>query len=262
MLTVVKIGGNALDDAALLAVVVDALAAMTGEVIVVHGGGVETERLANRLGVEQTVVDGRRVTDAATLDIAVMVYAGLLSKRLVAALQARGRNAIGLSGADGNVLRATMRPAGAIAYGFVGDVDAGGVDTRFLGALLDNGVMPVLCAITHDGQGTLLNSNADGIASVVAQAFAADRDVRMLYCFDRPGVLRDAADPDGVLHVLSYAAYQDMRDAGLVTRGMLPKLDAGFAALRAGAASVRLMDAARLADVAEGMHTGGTDLVL
>ena len=261
-LTVLKIGGSAFDDATLLASVLDAIAALHGDVIVVHGGGIGVQRLAERLGVPQTMRDGRRVTDAETLDLAVMVYAGLLSKRLVAGMQARGRNAIGLSGADGNCLPATRRPAAGVDYGFVGDIDRQSVDIRFLASLLDAGMTPALCAIVHDGKGALLNTNADTIASVLASAFAAERNVHAVFCFDRPGVLRNVNDAGSVLPVLSQTEYQTLRAEGAISAGMLPKLDAAFSALHAGVARMHLMRASALMAYATGADTGGTDLVL
>lgn len=260
-LMIVKIGGNVVDDAALLARTLDAFAALPGATILVHGGGVAAQRLAERLDVPQTMIAGRRVTGKETLDIAVMVYAGLISKQIVAALQARGQTAIGLSGADANCLAATKRAVGEIDYGFVGDVVASGVNTEFLGTLLSAGVTPVLCAITHDGRGELLNTNADSIASALAAAFSPLREVRALFCFDRAGVLHDAKNPDSVILELSESAYVQLRSDGAVSGGMIPKLDAAFAALRAGAAEVRIIHAAALAGLAAGVSAGGTTLV-
>ncbi len=260
-LTIVKIGGNVIDDESLLARTLDTLAGVDEDFILVHGGGIAAQRLAEKINVPQTMVHGRRITEKDTLDIAVMVYAGLISKRIVAEFQGRGRNAIGLSGADVNCMLAAKRPVGNIDFGFVGDVIPAGVNTRFLSMLLAEKITPVLCAITHDGNGVLLNTNADSIASVLAMAFAPLCKVRVLFCFDKPGVLLVATDPDSVISQLTECEYKRLCTKGSISGGMLPKLDGAFDMLRAGAASVRILHASALALSADDIM-GGTELVL
>ncbi len=245
-LTLLKIGGKVLDDAPALEGLLAAFAALEGPKILVHGGGNHADHWCRRLGIPPRMRQGRRITDEATLEVVTMVYAGLLNKRLVAALQAEGCPALGLSGADADVLRARKRPARPHDFGWAGDVV--GVGTQALAGFLGQGLTPVLCSITHDGQGQLLNTNADTIATEVAAALSARYAVRLLLCFDRPGVLSDPADPRSLLPTLSPAAYARLRAGGRVRDGMLPKLDNAFAALRRGVQEVLIGGPALLAD--------------
>ncbi len=235
-LTIFKIGGNVLDQPAALTAALDYFAALPPAAILVHGGGRRATELSGRLGIEARLVDGRRITDEATLETVTMVYAGLLNKQLVAALQARGRNAIGLSGADANVILAHKRRKGEIDYGFAGDIDV--VNAGALRALLDAGLTPVCCPITHDGRGQLLNTNADTIASKLATALAGQYAVSLRYCFERPGVLRDPADDGSVIGHLNAESYATYRADGTISAGMIPKLDNAFAALEHGVSAV------------------------
>ena len=191
-ITVVKIGGNVIDDPAVLKRFIADFAAMPGPKILVHGGGKVATRLAERLELKVQMVDGRRITDKGTLDVVTMVYAGLVNKQLVASLQAEGCNALGMSGADGNAVTARRRAPQPIDYGFVGDIEK--VDSRLLGRLLEAGVTPVFCAIMHDGQGTLLNCNADSVASAIALGAAQIAPAELVFCFEKSGVLRDPDD--------------------------------------------------------------------
>jgi acetylglutamate kinase len=192
--------------------------------------------LSRRLGMAPKMVEGRRITDADTLEVVAMVYAGLLNKRLVAALQALGVNALGLSGADGNAVLARKRQHPTIDFGFVGDVET--VNVGLFEGLMQGGLVPVCCAITHDGQGNLLNTNADTIASRLATAMAARVPVSLRYAFDRPGVLADPTRDDSVIARIDRESYQAYRLDGSISDGMIPKLDNAFAALDAGVASV------------------------
>ena len=246
MITVVKIGGNIVDNPEALARFVDAFSRLEGKKILIHGGGKEATRLSGRLGIETTMIDGRRVTDRATLDICTMVYAGLVNKRIVSMLQAAGVDAIGLSGADADIIRATRRPAAPVDYGFVGDIALDGVNSETLGRLLDAGLTPVFCAITHDGAGTLLNCNADTIASAVAIAAANIAPTDLVYCFEQPGVMEDIDRPDSLIPHITPATYADLRARGVVNKGMLPKLDNAFRAIALGVASVQIKHAANL----------------
>ena len=193
-ITVVKIGGNVIDSPEATARFVEAFAALEGPKMLVHGGGKLATRLAAQLGIESRMVDGRRITDRETLDVVTMVYAGLINKRLVAALSAAGCRAIGLSGADGDAVTSVRRAAGAVDYGYVGDIAEGGVNVELLRTLLDAGLTPIFSAITCDGRGTLLNTNADSVASAVAVAASRIAPTQLVFCFEKAGVLRDVED--------------------------------------------------------------------
>ena len=250
---VLKIGGNVLNDESSLAAALAYFAGLTEPAVLVHGGGRKASAVLSEMGRKPRMVGGRRLTDAPTLEVVTMVYAGLLNKRVVARLQALGRNALGLSGADANVVRADLRPVGKIDYGFAGDVRA--VDGARLRQLLAAGLSPVLCPITHDGAGQLLNTNADTIANEAAIALARTRPtdgpetgrVSLRYCFELPGVLRDIDDPSSYFPTLTPASYAAARAAGTISGGMIPKLDNAFAALAAGVTEVVIGDLAALA---------------
>lgn len=237
MLTILKIGGNVLNSPSSLARALDYFAALNGPAILVHGGGRKASEVISEMGREPKMIDGRRITDAATLEIVTMVYAGLINKQVVADLQARDCLAIGLSGADGNAILAEKRPVRTIDYGFAGDVLA--VNAELLSGLLDLGLRPVLCPITHDRAGQLLNTNADTIANETATALAkAGHEVSLQYCFELPGVLRDINDHDSVIRSMTPPAYARLQSEGVIAGGMIPKLDNAFAALAAGVLEV------------------------
>ncbi|NML65567.1 acetylglutamate kinase [Hymenobacter sp. RP-2-7] len=244
--TVYKIGGGIIDDAPELHQFLALLAQAPGPTILVHGGGKGASALMRQLGQEPVLVNGRRVTDAAALDLVVMFYAGKTNKEVVAQLQALGVNALGLSGADGNVIRGQKRPVKEIDYGFVGDLTAASVNHELLLTLLQAGVTPVLCPIIHDGQGQLLNTNADTIASAVAVALAPVLDVTLHYCFEKNGVLRDVNDNNSVIPEIDATHYAELRAQGVIADGMLPKLENAFAALGAGVRRVIIGHALRL----------------
>ena len=254
-LTVVKIGGNIIDSPSELAAFVRDFARLEGRKVLVHGGGAVANEMLRGSGIEPQMIGGRRVTDEQTLRVVTMVYAGLINKSLVAALQADRCNAIGLSGADGGVILATRRPAEPVDYGCVGDISH--VDGALLETLMDQGLVPVLCAITHDGHGGLLNTNADTIASAVAVALAAHNAVQSIYCFEKRGVLADPIDDASSLPTLSLTQYEAMKAAGSAKAGILPKLDNAFAALRGGVARVVIKHAADLP-----AEDAGTTLIL
>lgn len=239
MINVVKIGGNVIDNREALERFLDDFAAMPSPKILVHGGGKEATRLSARLGIPTTMIEGRRVTDEATIDVVTMVYAGLVNKRIVALLQARGVNALGLCGADANLIPARRRSPLPVDYGFVGDIDS--VNTAALRSLLNAGFVPVVCAITrceNPAEGLLLNSNADSVACAVASSAAEiDRTV-MHYCFEMPGVLADVADRDSVIPVITPASFEELKSNGVVHSGMLPKITAALKACAAGVDSV------------------------
>ena len=229
-LSVVKIGGNIIEDNVKLKSFLELFARLQTPKILVHGGGKRATELGEQLGVTAQMVGGRRITDAQSLEIALMVYAGLINKNIVACLQAKGCNAIGLSGADGNSVFAHRRPVKEIDFGFVGDVD--GVNNRTISALLNAGLVPVFCALTHDGQGQMLNTNADTIASEIAIGMSPLYTTILYYCFEKQGVLRDKKDEDSVIRHIDTARYRELLDSGTIADGMLPKMENCFHALR------------------------------
>ena len=246
-ITVVKIGGNVVDDAAALRQFVTDFAALRGPKILVHGGGKEATRLAEKMGVEVKMVDGRRITGREMLDIAVMVYAGAVNKRVVAALQAAGCNAIGLSGADADAVRARRRPAEPIDFGFVGDIESVAADR--LRMLLGAGLTPVFSAIMHDGAGTLLNCNADSVAAAVATGMSGEAAVDLVYCFEKEGVL----DSDGkVIGRISSADFETLKADGTVNSGMIPKIENALRAVGKGVRSVIIKSAGAVNDAVAG----------
>ncbi|MDY6463731.1 MAG: acetylglutamate kinase [Bacteroidales bacterium] len=233
---VVKVGGQVAEDPVQLQALLKGFAAMEGPKVLVHGGGREATALAGKLGIPVQMVEGRRITDAATLEVVTMVYAGLVNKRLVAQLQALGVNAIGLCGADGALVRSHKRPpVNGIDYGFVGDVD--GVNADLLASLLSSGFVPVVSPLTYDGKGSLLNTNADTIASTVATALAGQFDVTLTFCFDLEGVL-DASGT--VIPQIDAASFDTLKTTGALTGGILPKITNALAAVKAGVGAVRI----------------------
>ncbi|MBR1501244.1 MAG: acetylglutamate kinase [Bacteroidales bacterium] len=233
---VVKVGGQVAEDPVQLQALLKGFAAMEGPKVLVHGGGREATALAGKLGIPVQMVEGRRITDAATLEVVTMVYAGLVNKRLVSQLQALGVNAIGLCGADGTLVRSHKRPpVNGIDYGFVGDVD--GVNADLLASLLSSGFVPVVSPLTYDGKGSLLNTNADTIASTVATALAGQFDVTLTFCFDLEGVL-DASGT--VIPQIDAASFETLKTTGALTGGILPKITNALAAVKAGVGAVRI----------------------
>lgn len=239
-LFVLKVGGQVLEQPEITQSVVQKFAAWPGPKILVHGGGRKASRIAQALGIPPKMHEGRRITDKETLEVVTMVYAGLYNKTLVASLQAAGCNAIGLSGADGNSILAHKRRGTIIDYGFAGDIDS--VDTQGISSLLVAGFTPVFCAITHDKQGQLLNTNADTIAATIAASFAPIKAVSLQFCFEKPGVLSDPEQDDSVIPVLSYGQYQNLKAAGNIHSGMIPKLDNAYRALRSGIKQIMISD--------------------
>ncbi len=242
----VKIGGNVVDNPEALANFIADFSRLEGPKILVHGGGKEATRISAALGIETTMIEGRRVTDRATLDVVTMVYAGLINKRIVAMLQANGINAIGMSGADANTICAKRRKPEPIDYGFVGDIDPTVINDSFIATLLENNIVPVVCAITHDGNGTLLNCNADSVASSVAIAAARIAPVDLIFCFEKSGVLLDADDDMSVIAFINAQKFEQLKNDGIVNKGMLPKITNALAAIDAGVANVHIKSAANL----------------
>lgn len=237
-LFVIKIGGNVIDDELKLSSFLKDLAAIKVPCILVHGGGKVATRIGEQLGIESKYIAGRRITDDATIDLVTMVYGGLVNKQLVAKLQSLGRNAIGLTGADANLIPAAKRPVELLDYGWVGDVDTKQIVTKPLMAFLDLGIMPVFAPLTHDGNGHLLNTNADTIAASLAVALSPDFAVRLLYCFEKRGVLENVDDEGSVITTIDLPYYAELKASGKLFAGMLPKIDNAFAAIAAGVESV------------------------
>lgn len=249
-LFVIKIGGNVIDDDASLRSFLKNFAAVEGKKILVHGGGKIATSIGKQLGIEPNYVNGRRITDAATIDLVTMVYGGLLNKKIVAQLQAIDCNAIGLTGADANIIPATKRPFvsspsgdGGIDYGFVGDVKSDQLPVNNLQLLLNNGIVPVLAPLTHDGNGQMLNTNADTIASALAVALSALYDVRLIYCFEKKGVLENVEDQSSVINLINKEKYQQLLADKKLADGILPKIDNAFAAIDSGVNEVLIGDA-------------------
>ena len=235
-LTVVKVGGKIVEDPAGLSRLLIDFSALPGKKVLVHGGGRTATDVATRLGVETHMVNGRRVTDSDMLRVVTMVYAGLVNKNVVAGLQAHGVKALGLTGADMDVIRSHRRTGGEVDYGFVGDVDRVDVDT--LSLLLTSGVVPVIAPLTHDGSGTLLNTNADTIAGETAKALSARFDVTLVYCFEHAGVLSDPNDGASVIPRITRESFVRLAADGVVSGGMLPKIENCLQATEAGVGRV------------------------
>ncbi len=258
-LTIIKIGGNVIDDSEKLHRFLLDFTALPGKKILVHGGGKIATELAQSLGVESKMVDGRRITDIETLRIVTMVYAGLINKNMVAQLQAKGSNAIGLSGADGNVIQAKKRPVKEIDYGFVGDLNEHSVSSSTIDSLLKAGLIPVLCAITHDGESQLLNTNADTIASALAVALSSLYKTQLVYCFEKKGVLKDVDNEETVVREIKAAEFEALTSDGTVAGGMIPKLHNAFEAINKGVSAVYIGKADELTELAGG--TFGTKML-
>ncbi|HTD41449.1 MAG TPA: acetylglutamate kinase [Mucilaginibacter sp.] len=237
-LYIVKIGGNVIDNSENLHHFLKDFTAIDGYKILVHGGGKVATQLSETLGIEAKLVDGRRITDIETLRVVTMVYGGLINKNIVAQLQKFGTNAIGLTGADGNFIRTQKRPVKTIDYGFVGDIDEKSIDPESLERLMDAGFTPVFCAITHDGEGQLLNTNADTIASALAVALSKLYETTLVYCFEKKGVLQDINDEESLIREIDPEKYEKLKEQQIIHSGMLPKLDNAFTAINCGVKAV------------------------
>jgi len=235
-LLVIKIGGNIIDDEEKLILFLAEFASVPGKKILVHGGGKLATKLADQLGVQQQLVDGRRITDAETLKIVTMVYSGYINKKIVAELQALGSDAIGICGADGNAIKAHKRIHATIDYGFVGDVDE--INVSFLTNLLASNLTVVISPITHNQKGQLLNTNADTIAQEIAKSMSKDYQVRLVYSFEKSGVLLNIEDEDSVIREINPSSYKKLKAEQAIFGGMIPKLDNAFTALGSGVKKV------------------------
>jgi acetylglutamate kinase len=255
-ISIIKIGGSIIDNEANLASFLSAYAAVEGKKILIHGGGKLATKMATDLDIPQQMVDGRRITDAATLKIVTMVYAGYINKNMVAALQSKNVNALGLCGADANIILAHKRINATTDYGFVGDIDA--VDTEKITAFLHAGLSLVVAPITHDGAGQLLNTNADTMAQAIATALSSKYEVSLVYSFERKGVLSSIADGNSVIPIINPQNYAALKEGGQVNEGMIPKLDNAFEALHKGVSRVIIGDALEVVALLNG--SGGTTI--
>ncbi|RQO30878.1 acetylglutamate kinase [Taibaiella sp. KBW10] len=257
-ITIIKIGGNIIDEETQLASFLKQFAQIAGKKILVHGGGKLATRMADRLGIPQEMVEGRRLTDAATLQIVTMVYAGYINKNIVALLQQYPCNVLGICGADANIIKAHKRTSFEVDYGFAGDIDT--VNVTMLVQLLQTTEALVIAPITHDGQGQLLNTNADTIAQELAKALSSVYATELVYCFEKPGVLSDVNDETSVIRVLQPAPYAQLKAKRKIFEGMIPKLDNAFSAVQAGVQAVHIGNATALDALIKGQC--GTKIML
>ena len=243
-LTLIKVGGKIVEEETELNRFLADFSQIKDYKILVHGGGRLATKVANRMGIESRMIDGRRITDAETLKVVTMVYGGWVNKMIVARLQAFGINAIGMTGADLNVIRSVKRPVRAIDYGFAGDIEE--IDAGMLAMLLKQDIVPVLAPLTHDKQGLLLNTNADTIAAETAKALATMFEVTLIYCFEKSGVLRDEADEESVIPEIDYDLFLQYKEQGVIQGGMIPKLENAFRAIDAGVKRVVITKASAI----------------
>lgn len=255
-LYVIKIGGNVIDNPEACSRFLKEFSQLSSLRILVHGGGKVATQMASRLQIETQMVEGRRITDQAMLDVVTMVYGGLVNKNLVAQLQASNCNAIGLTGADGGIIRSVKRPVKTIDYGFVGDIES--VNAEQIQALLNSSLVPVIAPLTYSSEGLLLNTNADTMASATAVAMAKLVDVKLIYCFEKKGVLSDPDDDNSVIASLTPDSYASYKATGAINKGMIPKLDNAFAALQQGVSQVVICHADELRQAVAG--SAGTTL--
>lgn len=253
-LTLVKVGGKIVEENDSLQTLLNDFMMLDGYKVLVHGGGRSATKLATRLGIESKMIDGRRVTDEDMLNVVTMVYGGLVNKKIVAELQARGVNALGLTGADMNIIQSVKRPIKEVDYGFVGDVEK--VDAHLLSLLIQQGIVPVLAPLTHDGQGSMLNTNADTIAGETAKALSSFFDVTLIYCFEKKGVLMDENQEDSVIETINRLDYEKYVAQKVIQGGMIPKIENAFQALNAGVSKVIITEASQV------LKGGGTSIVL
>lgn len=258
-LYIIKIGGNIVDDEMKLDAFLKSFSGIAAARILVHGGGKVATRIGERLGIQSHYVEGRRITDAATLDLVTMVYGGLINKKMVARLQSMGCNALGITGADANLIPARKRPVKDIDYGYVGDVHSKEINANTWTMLLQEGIIPVVAPLTHDGAGSLLNTNADTIAQEIAKALSNNYEVQLVYSFEKSGVLTDVNDEATRIPALTPDLFRELKASQKIFAGMIPKLDNAFTALRNGVKKVIIGDAAELPKLITGET--GTSIV-
>ncbi len=249
-LTIIKVGGKIVEEPDTLNCLLDGFARIPGYKLLVHGGGRSATKMAERLGIDSRMVNGRRITDSDTLKVVTMVYGGLVNKNIVAGLQARGVDAVGLTGADMNVILSEKRPVKDIDYGYVGDVKH--VDGEVLSYLVGKGMVPVMAPLTHDGKGNILNTNADTIAGEIAKGLSSYFDVTLVYCFEKKGVLRDENDDCSVIKEITPELFRQYVDDGVIQGGMIPKLENSFSAIDNGVKQVIIKQASDIGDCTAG----------
>lgn len=257
-LNVIKIGGNVIDDEMALQKFLSDISQINSPFVLIHGGGKLATKLAEKLGISQEIINGRRITNAETLKIATMVYAGYVNKNIVAGLQKLKLNAIGLSGADANIIKSKKRKNNPIDYGYVGDLDIQNIEVDFLKNILSQSITPVICAITHDGQGQLLNTNADTIANFIAIALSKFYDIELVYCMEKVGVLKDPNDDNSLIYELEKISYEHFKSLGIISDGMIPKLDNCFDALNQGVKEVSIIHAKNILPFINQLSNEGT----
>ena len=245
-LSIIKIGGNVVDNPDALKSFLNDLNKLEGRKLLVHGGGVMASKMAKELGIETKMIDGRRVTDADTLRTVTMVYAGWINKSIVSALQAIGCNAIGLSGADANTIPSVRRSPEPIDFGYVGDPNPNKINDKFISQLVESGLTPVFCAITHDEKGALLNTNADTVATTLAAAMSKRYKTTLYYCFEKEGVLRDIDNPESLIKTITKEEAEALKIEGVIAGGMIPKIDNSFKAIDGGVSEVVILHADNL----------------
>lgn len=252
-LNIIKVGGKIVEEELSLKRLIDDFSNLSGSRILVHGGGRSATALAARMGIATTMIDGRRVTDADMLKIVTMVYGGLVNKQIVAALQSRGINAVGLTGADLDIIRSHRRPATpTVDYGFVGDIDH--VDGHRLSTLIDMDIIPVIAPLSHDGNGTILNTNADTIASQIAIAMTPYYDTTLTFCFEKPGVLSNPDDDTSVIPNINPYHFHQLKAEGIISDGMIPKIQNSLKAIESGVTHVIITRADAIANPDAGTH--------
>jgi acetylglutamate kinase len=256
-LIVIKIGGNIIDDEGKLTSFLQSFAKIEGKKILVHGGGKLATRVAEAMGIDQQIIDGRRITDAETLKVVTMVYAGYINKKIVAVLQANDCAAIGITGADGNLIQAHQRKNKEVDYGFVGDIDV--INSKLLSGLLNDNFSVIVAPITHNMQGQLLNTNADTIAQEIAKAMSNFFEVHLIYSFEKAGVLKDVTDEDSVINEINPSNYIQLKEQNIIFEGMIPKLDNAFAALENGVKRIVIGNAEKLFELING--SSGTNII-
>jgi acetylglutamate kinase len=255
-LWVIKIGGNVIDSSQHLALFLRHFAQLKGAKILVHGGGKIATQIADSMGVATQMVDGRRITDQEMLNVVTMVYGGLVNKNIVAQLQGIGVNAIGMTGADANAIKAVKRPVKEVDFGFVGDLTSDSINVSILEKLIEADLVPVFSALTHNGHGQLFNTNADTIASALAVGLSAVYETKLIYCFEKNGVMRDINNDASVIEKINPAYFEELKNQGIIADGMLPKLKNAFDAITNGVKEVYIGHAGKLADLSEGKAFG------
>lgn len=259
-LRVVKIGGNVIDDPNKLAAFLKDFSTIPGKKVLVHGGGKIATRMADTLGYPSKMIDGKRITDANMLQVVTMVYGGLVSKQIVAALQSQGCNAIGMTGADAGIITSAKRPLkGGIDFGYVGDIQK--VDNKALTKIIDSGFIPVLAPLTHDGNGQLFNTNADNIAAFTAVGLSGDYKVSLYYTFELPGVMADINDPDSLISKITHNDFLRLKEEKVIAKGMIAKLEASYKAIHSGVDKVTICNSTDIKKLLLEGNPCGTQMV-